>query len=111
MVTDGLSGTLTDVHDGDLVPLARPPQGGQVSYVAARVRNINRCAVQLQGRFRDPTTMVELGFDGRNVDLIVGADGWGRPDVTRAGEPGERPAVPRQRSGARQRRACRRSSR
>lgn len=82
MVTDGLSGTLTDVHDGDLVPLSRPPQGGQVSYVAARVRNINRCAVQLQGRFRDPTTMVELGFDGRNVDLIAGADGWGRPDVT-----------------------------
>lgn len=82
VVTDGLSGGLVDVNDGDQVPLVRPPQGGQVTYAAARVRNINRCAVQLRGRFRDPTTNEELGFDGRNVDLVVGADGWGRPDAT-----------------------------
>jgi hypothetical protein len=82
VVTDGLSGALADVNDGDAVPLARPPQGGQVTYAAARVRNMNRCAVQFRGRFRDPTTMVELAFDGRSADLIVGADGWGRPDVT-----------------------------
>ncbi len=82
VVTDGLSGMLTDVNDGDAVPLSRPPQGGQVTYAAARVRNINRCSVQLRGRFRDPTTNAELGFDGRNADLVVGADGWGRPDVS-----------------------------
>ncbi len=82
VVTDGVSGTLVDVNAGDAVPLVRPPQGGQVTYAAARVRNINRCSVQFRGRFRDPTTMVELGFDGRNADLVVGADGWGRPDVT-----------------------------
>jgi hypothetical protein len=80
VITDGLSSTLTDVLDGDLVPLVRPPQGGQVTYAGARVRNINRCSVQLRGRFRDPATNVELGFDGRNTDLVVGADGWGRPD-------------------------------
>jgi hypothetical protein len=82
VVTDGLSGALADVDDGDAVPLVRPPQGGQVTYAAARVRNMNRCAVQFRGRFRDPTTMAELGFDGRSADLIVDADGWGRPDVT-----------------------------
>ena len=82
VVTDGLSGTLVDVKDGDMVPLVRPPQGGQVTYAAARVRNMNRCAVQFRGRYRDPTTMFELGFDGRSADLIVGDDGWGRPDVT-----------------------------
>lgn len=82
MVTDGLSGALTDVKDGALVPLVRPPQGGQVTYAAARVRNINRCAVQFRGRFRDPATMAELGFDGRSADLFVGDDGWGRPDAT-----------------------------
>jgi hypothetical protein len=38
--------------------------------------------VQVRGRFRDPTTMVELGLDGRNVDFVVGDDGWGRPDAT-----------------------------
>jgi hypothetical protein len=82
VVTDGLSGALADVNDGNAVPLVRPPQGGQVTYAAARVRNMNRCAVQFRGRFRDPTTMVELAFDGRSADLTVGADGWGRPDVT-----------------------------
>ena len=82
VVTDGLSGTLVDVNAGDAVPLVRPPQGGQVTYAAVRVRNINRCAVSLAGRFRDPTSMVELGFDRRTVDLVAGADGWGRPDVT-----------------------------
>jgi hypothetical protein len=82
IVTDGLSGVAGDVTPGGPVPLVRPPQGGQVTYAAARVRNMNRCAVQFRGRFRDPTTMVELGFDGRNADLVVGADGWGRPDVT-----------------------------
>ena len=82
IVTDGLSGAASDVIAGGTVPLVRPPQGGQVTYAAARVRNMNRCAVQFRGRFRDPTTMAELGFDGRNADLVVGADGWGRPDVT-----------------------------
>ena len=82
VVTDGLSGMLVDVNAGDAVPLVRPPQGGQVTYAAVRVRNINRCAVSLAGRFRDPTSMVELGFDRRTVDLVAGADGWGRPDVT-----------------------------
>ena len=82
VVTDGLSSTLVDVNAGDMVPLVRPPQGGQVTYAAARLRNINRCAVQFRGRFRDPTTMAELGFDGRSADLVVGDDGWGRPDAT-----------------------------
>jgi hypothetical protein len=82
VVTDGFSNTLVDVAAGDPVPLVRPPQGGQVTYAAARVRNINRCSVQFRGRFRDPTTHNELGFDGRSADLIVGSDGWGRPDVT-----------------------------
>ncbi|MGZ3443411.1 MAG: hypothetical protein ACXVDD_28010 [Polyangia bacterium] len=83
VVTDGLSGTLVDiVAAGDPVPLVRPPQGGQVTYAAARVRNVNRCSVQFRGRFRDPATGNELGFDGRSADLVVGADGWGRPDVS-----------------------------
>ncbi len=81
VITDGLSGALVDVNAGDAVPLERPPQGGQVTYAAARVRNVNRCNVQFNARFRDPTTMNELGFDGRNTDLVVDADGWGHPDA------------------------------
>lgn len=94
MVTDGFSGTLVDVAAGDPVPLVRPPQGGQVTYAAARVRNINRCSVQFRGRFRDPTTNNELGFDGRGADLIVGDDGWGRPDVTQVSDLANIPLCP-----------------
>jgi hypothetical protein len=82
VVTDGVSEMLVDVASGDAVPLVRPPQGGQVTYAAARVRNIYRCAVQLRGRYRDPDTNEELGFDGRTTDLQVGDDGWLRPAVT-----------------------------
>src|SRR5262249_38818832 len=80
VVTDGVMATLSDVGDGAMVPLVRPPQGGQVTYAGARVRNMNRCGVQFTGRFRDPATRAELGFDRRSTDLIVGGDGWGRPD-------------------------------
>ena len=92
--TDGVSGMLADVTAGDEVPLARPPQGGQVSYVGARVRNINRCSVQFRARYRDPGTKVELGFDGRNADLVVDADGWGRPDVTQLSDLANVPLCP-----------------
>jgi hypothetical protein len=81
VVTDGISQTLTDIAAGAAVPLVRPPQGGQVTYAAARVRNVNRCHVQFRGRYRDPTSGDELGFDGRTLDLVVGDDGWGRPDA------------------------------
>lgn len=80
VVTDGVMQTLVDVADGAATPVVRPPQGGQVTYAAARVRNMNRCNVQFRGSYRDPTTNNELGFDGRGTNLIVGDDGWGRPD-------------------------------
>jgi hypothetical protein len=81
VVTDGLSPTLSDVNDGDAVPLVRPPQGGQVTYAAARVRNMYRCGVQFRGHYIDPATGNELAFDGRSANLVVGSDGWGRPDA------------------------------
>jgi len=80
VVTDGVMPTLSDVTDGAMVPLVRPPQGGQVTYAGARVRNMNRCGVQFTARYRDPTSLAELGYDRRSTDLIVGDDGWGRPD-------------------------------
>lgn len=86
VVSDGVSPTLRDVASGDAVGLVRPPQGGQVVYTALRVRNMNRCGVQMRGRFRDPANGEELGFDARTVDLIAGSDGWGRPDALQLSE-------------------------
>jgi hypothetical protein len=80
IVTDGVGGSV-DVHAGDAVPLVRPPQGGQVTYAAARVRNLSSCGVQFRGRYRDPSSGHELAFDGRNANLVVGSDGWARPDA------------------------------
>ncbi|MDB4965928.1 MAG: hypothetical protein JWN44_1617 [Myxococcales bacterium] len=86
VVTDGVSPTLVDVVAGAEVPLMRPPQGGQVTYAAVRVRNMNRCGVSIRGRFRDPMNNAELGFDGRTIDLVVGSDGWLRPDALQLSE-------------------------
>src|SRR5437762_10927995 len=79
VATDGVTPTMVDVKAGDAVALVRPPQGGQVVYVALRVRNMNRCSVKMSGRFRDAQSGGEVAFDARSVDLIVGSDGWGRP--------------------------------
>jgi hypothetical protein len=84
IVTDGI--TTVDVHAGDAVPLLRPPQGGQVTYAAARVRNMSTCNVQMRGRYRDPMSGAELAFDGRTADLTVGADGWARPETSALSE-------------------------
>jgi hypothetical protein len=81
-VSDGTSTATIDVTDGAAVPLVTPPQGGKVTYTTARVRNLDSCGVSFKGRYRDPATGVEIGFDGRTADLVIGADGWGRVDPT-----------------------------
>jgi hypothetical protein len=77
VVTDGLSAPV-DVNAGDAVPLVAPPQGGDVTYASARVRNVNSCGVSFRGRLSDPADNSELGFEARSSDLEIGSDGWGR---------------------------------
>jgi hypothetical protein len=80
LVTDGISQVQREVQPGDPVPLEPPPQGGYVLYVGVAARNLNTCSVTLAGTLRDPDTNAQLGRDGRNPDLLVGADGWARTD-------------------------------
>jgi hypothetical protein len=82
--TDGVSQQLHEVQDGQSLPLEPPPQGGYVLYVGAKVRNMNNC-VEERGRLRDPSTLIEYGFDARSTTLQLQADGWGWPDATMNG--------------------------
>jgi hypothetical protein len=78
--TNGRDGVIIEHRDGSPIPLEPPPQGGYVMYIAARVRNMNGCGIEFRGRLLNPDNGVEIGFDARSANLVVGADGWGRPD-------------------------------
>jgi hypothetical protein len=80
LATDGKSMMLSPVNDGDSLLMEPPPQGGFVLYIGAAVRNVDGCNLELAGRLRDPNDNTQLGFDARDTDLVVGADGWGRSD-------------------------------
>ncbi len=79
--TDGINDTFADLTDGQALPLEPPPQGGYVIYVAARVRNMDGCALQFRGRLRDADTHDEVGYDARSSNLVVRADGYGYPEA------------------------------
>ena len=72
--------TFSDIAPGATIALEPPPQGGYVTYVGARVRNLNSCKVAFEGRLREPSTSVELGFDRREANLLLDANGYGVPE-------------------------------
>ena len=76
VISDGANPPF-DVQPGAMVPLEAPPQGGEVIYVSARVRNVESCNVSFAARLSDPMSGDELGFDKRDADLELGSDGWG----------------------------------
>jgi hypothetical protein len=94
IVTDGLSNVAADVADGDRVPLVRPPQGGQVTYAAARVRNLSTCGLQFRAYYRNPDNGNEIAFDGRSATVHVDSDGWARPDPSELSEFANIPPCP-----------------
>jgi hypothetical protein len=63
------SQTLADLADGDVVDLIRPPQGGFVIFVGARVRNLHDPTVELRGRLLNPSSGALVTEEGRVVDL------------------------------------------
>jgi hypothetical protein len=80
LITDGASQTFAMVMSGQAAPVEPPPQGGYVMYVGAAARNLDACGVELRGELRDPATNDQIAFDARTTNLILGTDGWGRPD-------------------------------
>ncbi len=74
------------MKDGAELPLLFPPQGGRVSFVGVRVKNIDPCGVRLLGAVRDIKSR-QVRIDGRTVNLQrdregYGVTGLGNTDVT-----------------------------
>lgn len=63
------------VTDGVVLDIIEPPQGGRVSFVGARVKNIDPCGVNLVGELKDPVSG-QVRFEARNVLLKPDADGF-----------------------------------
>ncbi len=63
------------VLEGTVLDIIEPPQGGRVAFVAARVKNIDPCGVNLVGEVKDPISG-QVKFEARNVLLKPDADGF-----------------------------------
>src|SRR5438309_8871887 len=62
---DATAMTLTDVQPGSPIDLVKPPQGGFVLFVGARVHNLGDANVEIRGRLLDPTSGAIVAEDGR----------------------------------------------
>jgi hypothetical protein len=69
-------GTDVPLHDGDDLAIVFPPQGGRVSFLGVRAINLNGCGAQVLGALRDIGSR-QVRVDGRTVNLVKEADGWG----------------------------------
>jgi hypothetical protein len=69
-------GTDVPLNDGDDLAIVFPPQGGRVSFIGVRAINLDGCGVQVIGALRDLGSR-QVRTDGRTVNLLREADGWG----------------------------------
>jgi hypothetical protein len=69
-------GTDVPLVDGNDLAVIFPPQGGRVTFVGVRARNLDGCGIQLTGALRDPVTK-QVRLDGRTLNLRREEDGWG----------------------------------
>jgi hypothetical protein len=75
-----LEGAVADVIDGGDVPLILPPQGGKVTLIGVRAKNVTCRALLNAGLLdecQDPPRVI--GREGRPIELVESDDGFGRP--------------------------------
>jgi hypothetical protein len=79
---DQVTQTYRDLADGDTVRLERPPQGGQVIFIAAFVQNLDSTTMELKSTVRDLDTQMIVQQDTRTVVMepVPGQSGWLEPD-------------------------------
>jgi hypothetical protein len=75
-------GEFVELHDGDALPLVAPPQGGHVSFVAARATNVDPCRVQITATLRSPRSMRIITEESRTIALRPLPTGWAEPNLT-----------------------------
>jgi hypothetical protein len=70
------------LSDGDTVQLVRPPQGGHVIFIGARVQNLDSDTIDLTGRIRDEQTNSIVQEDTRTVvtETVPDMPGWRQSD-------------------------------
>jgi hypothetical protein len=73
-------GQFIELHDGDGLPLVTPPQGGHVSFVAARARNIDPFRVHISATLRSSRTTLIIAEESRDITLTPQPDGWAQPN-------------------------------
>jgi hypothetical protein len=74
-------GAFVELRDGDALPLVIPPQGGQVSFVAARARNIDPCHVRIAATLRTTAQMLIVAEEGRDITMHPVPGGWAEPNL------------------------------
>jgi hypothetical protein len=74
-----LDGRVEPLVDGQPLPLIRPPQGGKIVALGARLKNVG-CALTITAGAFDDCKGVFLGVDGRPLHLAWNdATGWAEP--------------------------------
>lgn len=74
-----VDGQIADLADGDEVPLILPPQGGKVTLIGVKAKNVT-CRLLLNGGLSDSLCGGSIiGREGRPVELEEGEGGFGFP--------------------------------
>jgi hypothetical protein len=73
--------TFVELHDGDALPLVTPPQGGHVSFVGARARNLDPCRVRITATLRTTATMRIIAEESRDIGMLPVPGGWAEPNL------------------------------
>ncbi len=76
-----VDGGFVELGEGGALPLATPPQGGHVSFVAARATNLDPCGVKLKATVRSPRTGFIAAEEERTVTLSVADGGWAEAEL------------------------------
>jgi hypothetical protein len=63
------------ITDGATLDVVEPPQGGRVTFVGARVKNMSPCGMFITAEIKDPISGA-VRFDGRNPKMVDDGQGF-----------------------------------